>query len=116
MLHVKSLLIFYLLKSTRQVFVCASQKVVIVAELTWTLQLIPGQECIVSTCSTCLSYSTCCFSYVLNYKYSNCPYETKSQTMTATMSWAFKVSLSHCSLFQKLPSFLVSLAFFFTLH
>lgn len=31
MLHVKSLLIFYLLKSTRQVFVCASQKVVIVA-------------------------------------------------------------------------------------
>lgn len=30
MLHVKSLLIFYLLKSTRQVFVCASQKVVIV--------------------------------------------------------------------------------------
>lgn len=36
--------------------------------------------------------------------------------MTATMSWAFKVSQSHCSLFQKLPSFLVSLAFFFTLH
>lgn len=97
MLHVKSLLIFYLLKSTRQVFVCASQKVVIVVELTWTLQLIPGQECIVSTCSTCLSYSTCCFSYVLNYKYSNwdkesdydCYYELGIQSFPKSFKWSF---------------------------